>query len=158
MKLKKVITNKTRDMKILKAITVLILGVFLSSMGTIETNDHTGVAFEKGNWESVLKKAQAEDKLVFLDVYASWCGPCKMLKAKTFPDSNVGEFFNQNFVNYAVDAEKGEGVKLAKRYNVRGYPTLLFINGDGEVVSRTAGYHSPDELIEVGKKIVNENR
>ncbi|MCT4586371.1 MAG: thioredoxin family protein [Carboxylicivirga sp.] len=145
-------------MKILKVLTVLVLGIFLSSMGTANMHGDEGVSFEDGNWESVLKKAQDEDKLIFLDVYAEWCPPCKMLKARTFPDAKVGEFFNKNFVNYAVDAEKGEGVKLAKKYRVRGYPTLLFINGKGEVVKETAGFHNPDQIIQLAKAVVAESK
>jgi thioredoxin 1 len=113
-----------------------------------------GIQFESSSWNEVLKLAKKENKLIFLDMYASWCGPCKRLKSKTFPNEKVGAFFNKNFINYAIDAEKGEGVQLAGKYNITGYPTLLFVNGKGQLVARTMGYHTPEQLLEVGQKII----
>jgi len=95
--------------------------------------------------------AKKENKLIFLDVYATWCGPCKKLKSKTFSDKEVGDFYNQTFINVALDGEKGEGLELARKYGVRGYPTLLFIDANGKVVSGTSGYHNPSEFIALGK-------
>ncbi|HMZ23915.1 MAG TPA: DUF255 domain-containing protein, partial [Saprospiraceae bacterium] len=68
-----------------------------------------GMTFETGNWASILKKAKKEKKLIYLDAYTSWCGPCKMMKKNVFPDAAVGEYFNANFVNAQIDMEKGEG-------------------------------------------------
>lgn len=116
-------------------------------------NNKTGISFQQGSWNEALALAKKEDKLIFLDISASWCGPCKMLKANTFPNSEVGEFYNANFINVAFDGEKGEGVTLARKYNVSAYPTLLFINPDGEIVAQIAGYRNPEQFIELGEKI-----
>lgn len=113
-----------------------------------------GINFFKGSWDDALKKAKDEDKLIFLDVYATWCGPCKMLKANVFPNTDVGEFYNKNFVNLTLDGEKGKGKELARKYGVRAYPTLLFIDHEGKVVSSTAGYRDPKAFLEMGKKVV----
>lgn len=99
-----------------------------------------GIQFVEGNWKQVLAQAKAENKLVFVDVYTSWCGPCKLMAAEVFPMENVGKLFNTSFVNYKFDAEKGEGVELAKQYGVRSYPTYLFVDSDGKLVYRTSGY------------------
>ena len=64
-----------------------------------------GINFDHGTWKEVLAKAKAEDKLVFVDVYTSWCGPCKKMAAEVFPLADVGQLFNPNFVNYKIDAE-----------------------------------------------------
>lgn len=114
-----------------------------------------GIAFHQGSWNEALQRAKKENKTIFLDISATWCGPCKMLKANTFSNQEVGKFYNSNFINVAVDGEKGEGVELAKKYKIRGYPSILFINSDGTVVAQTAGYRNPKQFIDIGKQIVN---
>jgi thiol-disulfide isomerase/thioredoxin len=99
-----------------------------------------GINFEAGNWQSVLDKAKKEHKLVYVDVYTTWCGPCKILAAQVFPKKEAGDKFNKLFVNYRIDAEKGEGIALAKNYEVNGYPTHLFIDPSSKkVVYRDMG-------------------
>lgn len=102
-----------------------------------------GIEFDHGSWKEVLTKAKQEDKLVFIDVYTSWCGPCKKMAAEVFPLKEVGDVFNPNFLNYKIDAEKGEGIEIAKKFGVKSYPTYLFVNGDGELVYRSGGYNLP---------------
>ena len=120
-----------------------------------ETENKEGIAFHQGSWDEALQLAKKQGKPIFLDISASWCGPCKMLKSKTFPNQEVGEFYNANFINVAVDGEKGEGIALAQKYRIKGYPSLIFINSSGEVVAQTAGYRSPKQFIEIGKQVVN---
>lgn len=112
-----------------------------------------GIQFYEGSWDEALKLAKEENKLIFLDIYATWCGPCKKLKANTFPDEAVGEYYNANFINLALDGEKGEGRELARKYAIKGYPTLLFVDRNGTVVARTAGYHNPDKFLDLGKGV-----
>jgi thiol-disulfide isomerase/thioredoxin len=99
----------------------------------------TGIDFQHSTWSEIMAKAKAENKLVFLDAYTTWCGPCKWMTANVFPNDTIGQFFNKNFVNAKMDMEKGEGVRLAQQYRVQAYPTYLFINGEGEVVHQAAG-------------------
>lgn len=111
---------------------------FLFFAATIFAED--GIQFSHGTWKDILSQAKKENKLVFIDVYTSWCGPCKKMVAEVFPRKDIGTLFNASFVNYKIDAEKGEGVEIAKNFGVRSYPTYLFINGDGELIYRTGGY------------------
>ena len=92
-----------------------------------------GIVFEQGTWQEALNKAKAENKLIFMDCYTSWCGPCKMLAKEVFTDPDAAKFFNEHFVNVKVDMEKGEGVALKDKYGVHAYPTLNFINAQGEL-------------------------
>ena len=118
-----------------------------------------GINFEKGSFKNALEKAKKENKLVFLDAYTTWCGPCKLLEKNVFPKQEVGDFYNKNFINSHVDMEKGEGIELAKKYKIYSYPSLFFINGDGEVVYKTAGYVDAKQFIEMGKAALNpENK
>jgi thioredoxin-related protein len=115
-----------------------------------------GINFAEGDWKSVLAKAKNSNKLIFVDVYTTWCGPCKMMARDVFPNEKVGSKFNASFVNYKIDAEKGEGIDLARKYNVRAYPNFLFINGDGELVHRVIGYHAADEFLEQAEVAVKK--
>ena len=113
-----------------------------------------GIQFEIGSWKEVLQKAKQENKLIFVDLYTTWCGPCKKMAAETFPQQAVGDYFNKNFVNYKIDAEKGEGPELAGKYEVSAYPTLVFVNAAGELVYKFMGVRTADKLIAEGEKAV----
>ncbi|GAB4311720.1 MAG: hypothetical protein Kow00127_01820 [Bacteroidales bacterium] len=115
------------------------------------SGDPQGIEFFEGTWDEALAKADKENKLIFLDVYASWCGPCKVLKAKTFPDPAAGKFFNEHFINVSLDGEKGDGIKVARQLRVRAYPSLFMLNPNGEPVVYYAGYLKPEELIQFGQ-------
>ncbi len=117
-----------------------------------------GITFIEQDWNSALKQAKVEKKLIFLDIYASWCGPCKMLKANTFSDGKVGEFFNKTFVNVSVDGEKGVGPQLAQKYRIQAYPSLIVTDGDGNPVLYTMGYIPPATLIEFAKAALNKKQ
>jgi thiol-disulfide isomerase/thioredoxin len=112
-----------------------------------------GINFEAETtpWSDILAKAKAQNKLVFVDAYTTWCGPCKWMVANTFPDKAVGEVFNANFINAKIDMEKGEGIDIAKKYSVRAYPTYIFVNGDGELVHRSLGGMPADKFVKVGE-------
>jgi len=138
----------------LSAVILIALTSAKPNVSVSETENNSGITFHEGNWNEALQLSKKEGKPIFLDISAGWCGPCKMLKANTFPDSEVGEFYNSNFINVAVDGEKGEGIELARKYRIKGYSTLLFVNPDGKVVSQTAGYRSPKQFVELGKQVV----
>lgn len=126
------------------AFFILLLGM---GVGLIAQENAAGISFQQGEFQAMLDKAKAENKLIFMDVYTTWCGPCKMLDRNTFSDAQVGNRFNAEFINYKLDAEKGEGISIARKYAVRAYPNMLFINGQGELVHRVVGYRPPEELL-----------
>ncbi|MDP5169295.1 MAG: thioredoxin family protein [Bacteroidia bacterium] len=126
-----------------RLLTVLALLLLILSVASAQT----GVTFYEGSWADALATARQQRKLIFVDAYTTWCGPCKMMNRNTFPDEAVGELFNQNFVNVKLDMEKGEGLTFASRYAVNAYPTMLFINHKGEVVHKILGYRAPKELL-----------
>lgn len=112
-----------------------------------------GIQFTEASWREVLKKAKAEKKVIFLDAYASWCGPCKLLQKNVFTKKTVGEFYNGKFINVKMDMEKGEGPALSEVYPLEAYPTLLFIDGSGKVLKKFIGAPSAEELIAIGKSV-----
>lgn len=107
-------------------------------------------------FQDILNMAKAENKLVFIDCYTTWCGPCKRLAANTFPDPQVGEFFNMAFINTKFDMEKGEGPSIASRYSVTAYPTMLWLDGDGNVKHKYVGGTDPAGLLEQGRKATDK--
>ena len=131
----------------------IILFLFLVISTALFSQD--GIKFGKHSFVQTLEQAKKENKLIFLDAFASWCGPCKLLDQNVFPKKEVGDYFNANFLNLHIDMEKGEGIEIAKKYGIYSYPTLLFIGGDGKVVYKAVGYMSPQELISIAKEAVN---
>jgi len=110
-----------------------------------------GISFEHGTFKEALAKAKAENKKLFMDCYTTWCGPCKMMSKDVFPQKEVGDYLNANFVSIKIDMEKGEGLELAKTYDVKAYPTLLFIDSDGKVAHKFVGSEKPEGFIEQAK-------
>jgi thioredoxin 1 len=143
------------SMIILAVISLFVLVAGKSFSASSNEKTGSGIAFHQGTWNEALAQAKKENKLIFLDISASWCGPCKMLKSRTFPDAEVGQFYNSNFINVAVDGEEGEGVELAQKYQIRAYPSLIFVDGNGKVIAQTAGYHNAKEFLDLGKQIIN---
>ncbi len=109
------------------------------------------IVFETGNIASVMEKAKRENKLIFIDAYTSWCGPCKDMAKHVFTNDTVANYFNSKFVNYKMDMEKGEGVEFAKKYQVNCYPSLLFIDAAGNIIHRGAGSMRVSEFIAFGE-------
>jgi thiol-disulfide isomerase/thioredoxin/tetratricopeptide (TPR) repeat protein len=87
----------------------------------------------------VLRRAKAEGKPVMLDVVASWCGPCKIMDKTTFSDLAVVEWSKKTVIPARVDAEKGEGRRISARYQVFSFPTILFLDANGNEIDRLVG-------------------
>lgn len=119
----------------------LFLLLVLFSISVSAAND--GISFIKDSTlVDALSKAKQENKLLFIDCYTTWCGPCKYMEKNVFPLKEVGDFYNKHFVCWKMDMETPEGALIKNKYNVRGYPTYLFLNGDGELVHRGLGSFS----------------
>jgi thiol:disulfide interchange protein len=114
----------------------------------------SGIAFFKGTWAEALAESAKTGKPIFADIYAVWCGPCKMMSNYVFTNDEVGAFYNENFVCVKVDAERGEGISIARRYAVEGYPTLLYVDKEGKVLLKTAGGRSTKDFITLGDKVL----
>lgn len=105
-------------------------------------------------WKRIVKKAKKEKKLVFIDCYTSWCGPCKMLASKIFTQDAVADFFNENFVNTKYDMEKDvDGVMLKDKFGVKAFPTLVFVDPETQEIAHCiVGARKAEELIAEGEK------
>ncbi len=133
----------------------LLLFAAISSVNAQEKTAEKGIVFHHDNWSKVLEEAKASNKLIFLDAYTSWCGPCKWMAANIFTNDTVAQFYTKNFVNAKFDMEKGDGLAIAAKYGVSMYPTYLFINGDGELVHQACGSMPVGKFIAVGEAGLN---
>lgn len=137
---------------IVTIIIVLMVIVAAKNIGGDNPNE-TKIQFNKSSIKEILALAKKENKQVFIDISTSWCGYCKRMKANVFTNAEVANYFNSNFINISIDAEKGEGIELAKKYGVRGYPTFVFLNSDGSLAKQTSGYQNSQDFIEFAKNI-----
>lgn len=125
---------------------IVTVSFFISIVGFSQ-----GIIFEHGTLNEVLEKAKISNKPVFIDVYTSWCAPCKKMSNEVFPLAEVGKEYNSNFVCCQIDAERGDGILVANKYNVVSFPTYLFIKPDGTLFSRSGGMMSAENLLAVSK-------
>ncbi|WP_294248377.1 thioredoxin fold domain-containing protein [uncultured Chryseobacterium sp.] len=132
-----------------------ISGLFLFS--AVAAFSQEAIQFQEIPFKDLMAKAKKENKIVFIDAYASWCGPCKMMERNVFTQKSVGDYYNSNFINAHFDMEKGEGRDIASKYGVRSYPTYLFLNGDGELVSQNYGYMEAGMFLAMAQDVNSPN-
>lgn len=131
----------------------LVLAAFLPLFiisSSLSVSD-SGIDFLKGenySFESIREKEVSQDKIIFVDMFATWCGPCKKMEAEVFNKDKVGQRYNESFVNYKVDIQSPEGSKIARLYNINAYPTYLFLKPNGEVLYRLEGVFTVDGMVE----------
>ncbi|PXW10437.1 peroxiredoxin [Chryseobacterium sp. CBTAP 102] len=114
-----------------------------------------GISFQAKNVEEAKILAKQQNKLIFIDLYTTWCGPCKLMKKNTFPNPELGEFFNKNFISLYIDAEK-EGTELAKKFKIVNYPSFLFLDHNGELVQYEYGYYNAAQFLNVGQSVLEK--
>lgn len=133
-------------------LSVLWIAFILQLLCAPAYGGNSGICFEQCCWHEILQKAKSQHKLIFVDFYTQWCGPCLNMAETVFSLSEVGAFYNNHFICMQIDAEQGEGLNLASKYNVRLYPTYCFIDPDSEkAVHVSSGTQTPETFIETGK-------
>ena len=131
----------------MKRILVLIAAIILAI--PVLAQKQEGVKWEEGTLMQALKKAKDNGRgLVFLDCYASWCGPCKYMANTVFTTKEAGDYFNRKFVNIKIDMEKGEGINIARELRIQGYPTFVILNSNGKEIGRIVGGAPAEQMIQ----------
>lgn len=110
-----------------------------------------GIQFSEGTYEEALALAAKENKILFIDFYADWCGPCKEMAKTVFTDSIVGKYFAEKFVAVKVNTEKKENQSVVKKYKVNAMPTLAFIQNDGKTISIAAGARNTSDFLRMAQ-------
>ena len=141
--------------------TKYLLTIFLS-FTLINANGqevYRGIEFHEGDWQSTLNKAKSWNKLIFIDFMTEWCGPCLNMAEEVFPQSFIGDFYNAHFVCVKIDAEKGEGIGLAKNYGVVVFPTFVFVDpSDGSAIHKSTSRQSADTFLFTGQSALEPHR
>lgn len=130
-----------------KTLITLLFGLTLAT-GTVTAQTN----FRNIDFNEALKQSQAENKLVFIDFYTDWCGPCRKMSKEVFPQKQVGDFFNAQFVCIKLNAEK-EGKALAQQFNIKAYPTFIIADQQGNAKVTITGAFPADAFI---TKVKNE--
>lgn len=148
--------------------THVIYTLMISLTFSIKANAQ-GVVFEPAtvSLQQLKARARQENKYIFLDLYATWCGPCKEMDVKTYPDAGLGEWFNIRFVSAKVQMDKSkqdaavikdryaDAELLSREYGVSAFPTMLFLSPEGKLVYKTAGFMAARELKAEAEKAID---
>jgi thioredoxin-related protein len=132
-----------------KIVSILVF-IILSVTSTVA--QHRKLLFEKMTLKEAKLKAAKEHKLLFLDVITSWCGPCKRMDKEVFTNDSVADYYNSRFINVKIDMENGEGIELAKQFDINSVPTYLFLDEEGRLQHRVASYMNVSRFLESGQK------
>jgi thiol-disulfide isomerase/thioredoxin len=123
-----------------------------------------GITFEHNlTWNDILQKAKNEHKYVFVDCYASWCGPCKVMDRDVYTNDSLGEWMNRQFLSIKVqldstshdNSEVQQWYAVAHQlewdYKIRAYPSFLFFSPDGQVVDKKVGGRDVKGFMEIAR-------
>jgi len=118
----------------------------VSANMTAESKPHNSLWIEH-DLESAQNKAKAENKLVLIDTFTSWCAQCKELDEKTWPDPAVSGWIQNNAIAVRIDTEKVRP-DLAKPLGIAAYPTIILTDSNGKEIRRLNGFHKPEKMLE----------
>ena len=130
------------------------LKYYYQAIANLENKE--GIQFQNLTFEAALKLAAKEGKKVFMDCYTEWCGPCKIMNEQVFTTKEVGDYFREHFVSLKIDMEKGEGITLGKKFDVRAYPTMFIFDVNGMVINRLQGARDAKTFLKEVKNSLGE--
>jgi len=130
-----------------------------------------GINFQEAlTWDQVKAKAKSENKYIFLDCFATWCGPCKKMDKEVYTNDTVASFFNDKFISVKVqmDQTKNDGptirswysdaVFIGQSYRVLAYPSYIFLNPEGVIVHKETGVKAPSEFISIAELAISPGK
>ncbi|WP_316820746.1 thioredoxin family protein [Pedobacter gandavensis] len=136
------------------------------------TSYSQGINFENlPGWKEVLMKAKNENKAIFVDAFTTWCGPCKQMDKEVFPKSEVGDFFNANFISFKLQMDQtskddaftklryADAKMFEQTYKITSYPCYLFFDSEGKLIHKAGGGGlKPAAFIEIGKEALDPGK
>jgi len=131
-------------------LAALCLAVVLSASPASSSE----IAWSEDSFETILKKAKAENKHVLIDFYTTWCGPCKKMDKETYTAAGVQEFLG-DMIAVKLDCEKGEGIEVSKEFGVHFYPSTALLAPDGKEIDRVVGFVDAEEFLTIMNNYMN---
>lgn len=120
----------------------------------VKRNNSRSVRFEDKTLEQALELSRQTGKMVFVDAYTDYCQPCLLMERNVFTLDSVADFYNRNFINVKLHFGKLKG--LSEKYKVAGYPSFLFLNGEGKLIYKAGGYSSAEQFIGYGQQALKK--
>jgi len=150
----------------MKQLLLLLMAILLTKISFAQ---QTGIHFEQNqSWNQVQEKAKKEHKYIFVDCYATWCGPCKAMDQDIYPDTAVGNFYNKHFISVKIQMDStgndNQEVKnwytIAKQFQkayllhngILSFPSFLYFTSEGRLVNQWTGFLVQADLIKIGKE------
>ncbi|MCF8715586.1 thioredoxin family protein [Joostella atrarenae] len=115
-----------------------------------------GVSFFEGTYKEALAEAEKRDVPLFIDFYADWCAPCKMMDKNVYVDEKLGAFFNENFVSVKVDVENEINSQLVKENKITSMPTLMFVDANENALSKVSGSLDIDNMFQMAQTVTGD--
>ncbi len=143
---------------------LFVLTIFLLISHSTFSQDLTVI---EEDFEKATVLAKQENKLLFIDFYTIWCGPCKKLDKYIFQNDSIRKIMAKDFILLKYDAEKDSIFNISKRYHLNSYPTAIILNSEGFVLNRKYGFAGEEfeelnksfaEYIEQSLKLNKENK
>jgi thioredoxin-related protein len=146
--------------------------VCLSIIANAQTSsDLKTINFEENlSWEQIVTKAKAENKYIFVDVFATWCMPCKQMDKAVYTSEEVAQFANKRFISVKVqiDTTKNDNAQVKKwysvshdlrlKYKIYSFPSFLFFSPEGKIVDYESGFHPPSEFRQILENAIDPGK
>lgn len=133
----------------------MLLFLLLACAGTAA---QAQVRFETKSTDAVREMAVKQGKPVFIDLYATWCPPCRLMEREVFSRKDVGEFMEKRFVAAKYDVDKTTGRELMQRYGTGAIPLYLVFDTDGELLGRIEGASDAEAFMDNLRTILSRQR
>lgn len=150
------------------------LPILLMAQNNASTQSHlaeneNGIQWATGlTWEQLKEKAKQENKFIFVDAYATWCGPCKKMDMDVYTHEDVGTSMSKQFISVKVQMDQtsidnpqvktwyATADELKRLYSIEGYPTFLFFSPDGKLVHKAIGYRNVSGFVALVKDALTD--
>ena len=141
-----------------KGLGILFIAVVsMVLMSSSSAKKDSGIEFKDMTLTAAIELSNKTGKLIFIDCYTDWCGPCKRMAATSFKDEEVGKLYNDNFINLKIEMEKNpDGAAIARMYKIRAYPTLIMIDGKGELKNKVVGMQNVSGLKNFANSVIKK--
>ena len=136
-----------------KTIICLFISMTLLSFRTGEQK----INFYEGSYDELIEHAKQQNKPYFIEFYTDWCAPCKRMERETFRSTRVASYVNQNYIAYRMDGDRFSTMDVAEKYDVQGFPTVLFFDSNSYPIGEITGFRDAGQFLVELRKTSNQS-